>query len=108
MVGVDANGCTNDKTIQITVNSCNGIVGFNSNNPVIQIYPNPSNGEFFVSSDSDIHLYIINQLGQEVSSLQLTTQNDFKVAVTNLANGIYLIVGQNANGLVNQKLIIAQ
>ena len=108
VTGTDANGCTNGNFITIKVNLCTGINGVLANSAAIMVYPNPSNGEFTITGDSDITLKIVNELGQEVSSLKLSTQNDHKVSVSNLANGIYFIVGQNENGSVNQKIIVSK
>ena len=108
VTGTDANGCTNGNFITIKVNLCTGINGVLANSTALMVYPNPSNGEFTITGDSDITLKIVNELGQEVSSLKLSTQNDHKVSVSNLANGIYFIVGQNENGSVNQKIIVSK
>ena len=108
VTGTDANGCVNSSVITIKVNTCTGINGIAVNDKALVVYPNPSNGEFTITGDSDITLKIVNELGQEVSNIKLSAQNDHKVSVSNLANGIYFIVGQNENGAVNQKIIVSK
>ena len=108
ITGVDANGCMNTASKVIVVNACNGIVELTNEEKTISVYPNPSNGEFVVSADSEISLKLINELGQEIRTIKLSEQNDYKVSVTNLANGVYFIVGQNGTDKVNQKIIIAR
>lgn len=108
VTGTDANGCVNTSVITIKVNTCTGLNGVIANENTLVVYPNPSNGEFTITGDSDISLKIVNELGQEVSSIKLSAQNDHKVSVSNLANGIYFIVGQNENGAVNQKIIVSK
>ncbi len=108
VTGTDANGCVNSSVITIKVNTCTGINGIAVNDKALVVYPNPSNGEFTITGDSDITLKIVNELGQEVSNIKLSAQNDYKVSVTNLANGIYFIVGQNENGAVNQKIVVSK
>ncbi len=105
--GTDANGCVNSSVITIKVNTCTGINGIAVNDKALVVYPNPSNGEFTITGDADITLKIMNELGQEVSIIKLSSQNDHKVSVSHLANGIYFIVGQNENGKVNQKIIVS-
>ena len=107
VTGTDANGCVNSSVITIKVNTCTGINGIAVNDKALVVYPNPSNGEFTITGDSDITLKIVNELGQEVSNIKLSAQNDHKVSISNLANGIYFIIGQNENGAVNQKIIVS-
>jgi hypothetical protein len=106
VTGVDANGCKNTGTVQLKVTSCVGIEANTLNTANVLIYPNPSNGDFTISTDQAIELTITNGLGQQVRTITLNA-NTPKATVNNLANGVYFIVGKNENGIVKEKIVIA-
>jgi hypothetical protein len=106
-VGTDSNNCTGTATIQIKVSACLGVNELNANqNYELSIYPNPSNGEFTIKADVNIHLNLINELGQTIRTFNLSDLNNRQVNVTDLANGIYFIMGKNESVNVNQKIIV--
>ena len=79
----------------------------------IKIFPNPSNGNFFIeylSKDNEaVNIKIIDILGREVYSTNLKFQNidTTKVEInTPLKNGLYNIVLISSKGAVSKKLII--
>ena len=109
VTGTDANGCVNTATLQVKVNQCTGINESMSNNSNgVNIYPNPSNGEFTVEANSDLTLSLINQLGQTVKFIKLSAHSNYKANITGLANGIYFIVGENGNDRINRKVIVSK
>ena len=109
VTGTDANGCVNTATLQVKVNQCTGISESMSNNSNgVNIYPNPSNGEFTVEANSDLTLSLINQLGQTVKFIKLSAHSNYKANITGLANGIYFIVGENGNDRINRKVIVSK
>jgi hypothetical protein len=58
----------------------------------ITLYPNPSNGEFFIQSEND-NLWIYNNLGQVVHQQKLIKgTNNIQV---NLPTGYYILKTQN-------------
>ncbi len=106
--GTDANGCVNSSTIQIKINTCAGIDGITQASKLISVYPNPSNGAFTISSDAKLDLKLFNELGQELMQIKLSEQNDYHLSISNLANGIYFVSGQDANSRINQKIVITK
>jgi hypothetical protein len=107
VTGTDINGCKGTATILLLIKPCTGI-DENSLENLVSIYPNPSNGEFTISSAGNMDLKLINELGQEIRIINLTRNNDYKVSVSNLANGIYFVVGQNDQSYVKQKIVITK
>jgi hypothetical protein len=75
------------------------------NNDVISIYPNPSNGTFNIQSDVTLKLNLINQLGQVVKTISLDDSHKV-VTVTDLANGVYFITGENNGSVINKKIVV--
>jgi len=105
VTGTDANGCKGTGTVQVKVNTCTGISELSNQNG-LTIYPNPNNGEFTIESQVAIDLLIINELGQTIKTIQLSSANNLQLKVSDLANGIYFIVGKNKTTNINQKIIV--
>jgi hypothetical protein len=105
VTGTDQNGCKSTATVQVKVSSCVGI-DENGAGITLSVYPNPSNGEFTIESASDLDLILINELGQLIRNISVTADNNRKVQVSGIANGIYFLKGVTNNVNINQKIII--
>ncbi len=103
LTGLSAQGCQASIVVPVNVSPCTGINELVVSNQ-LSIYPNPNNGEFIVTSEKEMTLNLINQLGQVAKQLELNNKNDYKVTVTNLSNGIYFIVGEG----VTKKIIVSK
>ena len=108
VTGSGANGCKNTITITQSVSACSGINANQLANTIISVYPNPSNGEFTISTDSDMNLSIINNLGQVVKEISINSSNNYKASISNLANGLYFVVGKNNDQLIKTKIIVSK
>ncbi|MBU3664032.1 MAG: T9SS type A sorting domain-containing protein [Bacteroidetes bacterium] len=75
---------------------------------MFSVYLNPSNGGFTISTDSDMNLSIINNLGQVVKEISINSSNNYNASVSNLANGIYFVVGKNNDQLIKTKIIVSK
>ena len=79
--------------------------GINSEN--IVIYPNPSNdGTVHIQGAHAGQFYLINAAGQLVQTIYLNSDNQYTYDLTNLADGMYVLSGQNKYGVVKKKIII--
>jgi hypothetical protein len=105
VTGTNAQGCSASAEIQVKVNGCNGIAE-NAYSESVLVYPNPSNGEFMITNAGEIEFSLINQVGQVVQLIKLDQSNNYKANVKGLANGIYFIVGQNKEHLINSKIVV--
>jgi hypothetical protein len=106
--GTDENGCENSIIYQSIVSPCTGISESELFMQTISVFPNPNNGEFTVNVASDITLSLMNNLGQVLKTIALNSSNNFTAELSNVSAGVYFLVGQNENGKVNQKIIIAK
>jgi hypothetical protein len=79
-------------------------------------YPNPSNGDFTISSSHEGTFNIINELGQLVQTVEITKENNYQVQVSRdskhalnqqqLQPGVYFITGVINNEVVTEKIIV--
>lgn len=105
--GVNTAGCSGRAAVTISVAACTGVSSIEANsNTHLLVYPNPTNGRFMISTDSDLDIVIVNELGQEVRHVELDAQNNHMAEVNDLPNGIYVLRGQTAGQLLQQKIII--
>jgi hypothetical protein len=74
---------------------------------LIQVYPNPNNGDFTISTESDMNISIVNNLGQVVKVVSINGSNNYKASICNIASGIYFIVGENKGQIIKQKIIVS-
>jgi hypothetical protein len=106
--GTDANGCVGTATILLKVLGCTGLNELTAQNNAVFVYPNPNNGEFVIQANADMTLTLSNELGQIIRTISVSSTNDYKVFVTDLAKGIYFITGKKENEQINQKIIVAK
>ena len=71
-----------------------------------QLYPNPANTGFFVSSEETIEtISIINQVG-EVVMQQMINENEAAINCGQLKGGIYFVSIITNNGMITKKLLL--
>ena len=99
----------------ITIEDCN--VGIADRNAFgeLQIVPNPGNGVFTVSLQSNTNLscngFILNSVGQKVASYSVklhSGQNIFKIDLTNYPEGIYYLRLASNSGSVSNVIIVSR
>lgn len=74
----------------------------------LSIYPNPSSGEFYISSpdlENEIEINIIDLTGKLLYS-EMIKSRDHLIELTHLDQGIYLIKFLTESGIINRKIII--
>ena len=88
--------------------SATGINGVASENPIINIYPNPTKGLFNVSFANTNSFKVINTLGVIVyeEKLDQTTSGIKNIDLTHFSNGVYFINVSNDKGSTNHKVIL--
>ncbi len=99
VVGSNAAGCTNTRTVSITVSACTGINEALVVNGVINIYPNPNNGEFTLVVPEVGMYMIVNSIGQTIETIEVK-ENSQTISVQGLADGIYYVIGKSAKAKI--------
>jgi hypothetical protein len=103
------NGCTaNSDTISVTVV---GVNDFISSDKLLQIYPNPNNGQFTLNflfqTNESVHLQIFDAMGKLVFEQQNIAEKSQKtIDLQGLAKGMYHIRAASAKATVHKKMII--
>ena len=105
VIGTDANGCVNTMTFAQVVSDCVGLKDGESV-VVFSVYPNPSNGTAMVKAMSKMMLTVFNQLGQQVADCVLDQNNNYSIKLTELAVGVYYLLGENEEGRFVHKLVV--
>lgn len=106
LTGTDVNGCVKTVTATVYVQNCIGINELTGATvPVMDVYPNPNNGEFVVKSDMPMHVVIFNELGQAVKEVELN-ETVMETSFNGLSGGIYFIVGESNGTRVTRKLVV--
>ncbi len=70
------------------------------------VYPNPSNGMFTVKSNYSGTYYIMNTAGELVKTISLSKSKGLAETVSGLTPGVYIVVGQNKQGISKQKIVV--
>lgn len=98
-------GCSKSATIAVTVNACVGLFEQNaSNNSEIQIFPNPSNGEFMLITEKSISVSIQDVSGKIIYSKELS-EGTHKINLNEFANGNYFLKTSDGENKQSRVLI---
>jgi hypothetical protein len=108
VLGIGSNACTGTTSIQVKINSCTGLNQLNTDNNLLSVYPNPSNGELKIKAEQVMDLHLVNELGQVIKSIQLNANNNYETTLNELSAGIYFITGIHQNSQINQKIIVTK
>lgn len=77
--------------------------------PVINLYPNPNDGQFFISIINPgliSSIDIMDVLGETVNTPRLTTYKMFEIDLTRLKAGVYFVVAKTRNNKIIVKKVI--
>ena len=107
----NSDGCEQTDSIDIIVEACTGIEHVNGLLD-ISIYPNPSNGKFYINLDGvnsgSVQMNIYTATGKVIISKQLDELNskDELIDLSEMPTGIYYLNISDGINSINKKLII--
>lgn len=92
VTGTHTNGCSNRSVITVSLSECIGLENLGSTNSMlpVQIYPNPSNGEYTIDAPSETLVTVLNELGQLILK-QSVSEGKIRIDLREQANGIYFV-----------------
>ena len=105
------NGCMSSDTINIEFVNCTAIEEL-INAVDVTVYPNPSNGVYQLKLNSkesitvDIMVFSSNgQLVYKKADANLLGEQVIKIDISNYAKGVYQLMIQGENGMINKQLV---
>jgi hypothetical protein len=78
------------------------------NTILLSVYPNPSSGSFTVQGEKAGEYYLMDEAGKLILSFTLSADNKFTKIINDLADGLYIVVGQNKFGVTKQKIVVTK
>ena len=106
VTGNDSNGCSNTAMFTETVALCLGIAQPVEAENLVQVYPNPNQGEFVIHvHTAGTRVFIYNETGHLVKDLP-PGNTDEAINVAALANGVYFVRAVNGYTVNQQKVIV--
>ena len=102
--GTDPLGCESTATITISASPCLSV----HDDPAgtFRIHPNPNSGTFYVTSESESQLVLLNELGQTLRPVLLTRANGFSACIQELIPGLYYL--RDTGGNTTLKIVVAR
>ena len=73
---------------------------------LLSIYPNPNTGTYTIRATTAGNYFIYNEAGQLVESFKLNDSNNYRINITGLATGFYIVQGENQTGKLRQKIVV--
>ena len=87
--GTDANGCENSTSITQNVSTCTGIESIDTDYH-FNVYPNPTQGQFFIDVNTEITIHVLDVLGNIVLMENLKA-GKHTINIENQSSGIYFL-----------------
>lgn len=104
VTGSDGNGCMGMATITQSVDACTGLTGINSNELVLQIFPNPSSGVFNLKVSTEMSIEVFDILGNSVLEAKLQA-GDYKLSLSEYSKGMYIVKCTSQGQIKSYRLI---
>jgi Secretion system C-terminal sorting domain len=82
-------------------------VASEENTAVLNVYPNPSNGNIKLETNRTGTYFIIDELGKVLRTVEITDINTI-ASVENLASGVYTVISNQPDGFIRQKIVVTK
>jgi len=101
----DENSCTNSASTRIKVYQSVG-VDIISDKGNIKIYPNPSNGLFYIECDNDYTMTLIDAQGKVISNKEIRKAERNSINMNSHQPGVYFVRFLNDKWVRTRKIVI--
>ncbi len=114
LLGIPQYPCSQVSSVKhIAFDPCSGIDEGAPGKPVIEVFPNPTRGQFSIRligfSDSPAWIQVLNPLGETILSMTLTGSNSSQIPKVDLSrypNGIYFLQVKTNDKIMLEKIIL--
>jgi hypothetical protein len=106
VTGTDANGCVGTGSISLLVSACNDLREQPASR-ALSVFPNPNNGNFIVTAQSEVSLRMVNQLGQSIRHFTLEASNGYQAEMTGLSEGVYYLVNSDSKQVAGRVVVLS-
>lgn len=104
LVGTNSNGCINMTNFTQEVSECTGVAKNGQMESLLNIFPNPSSGIYFINAESSLSISIYDGLGKLVLSQKLS-EGSQQIDLSTFKNGFYILRTTTGNQSKTFKLI---
>ena len=104
VVGTSIYGCQNSTSTTQSIAPCVGINEILSNNTIFNLYPNPTNGLFYIELPSSVKIIITNTLGEVVFEESMG-EGKHQLSLQDQASGLFFVKAFTNNQTQLYKLI---
>ncbi len=104
VIGTDGNGCESKSTVNLFVNACTGISELNQME--LTLYPNPSDGSYFISTNYPTDAFLYNASGLLILTFHI--DSSYQMDISYLDSGIYFLVSTSEKGNKQTKLVLSK
>ncbi|MBL7931091.1 MAG: SBBP repeat-containing protein [Bacteroidia bacterium] len=91
VTGSKSSDCMGTALISVVVDPCVGMKDLTIENNSIDIFPNPSSGNFTVKAGESMSLRIVNELGQTIQRIELDEKNNFLEQFQIQESGVFFL-----------------
>jgi uncharacterized repeat protein (TIGR03803 family) len=93
--------------IEIDVTPATAIVNNSVQATNLSVFPNPNNGDFTISLNKEETFSLINNLGQNIQTIQLNQSNNNSATISGLESGFYFLIGKS-DAKMNYKIVVGK
>jgi hypothetical protein len=72
----------------------------------LNVFPNPNSGAFTISATEPMTLQLMNELGQQIRTINLEPQTMFKYELSGLSDGVYFMIDQRTGTAFRNKIVV--
>lgn len=94
VTGTNVDGCEKTESITQNVIVCTSLNSSSEHQNTLSIYPNPSNGVYFIFASIETEIIIVNSLGQTVLTKSIKAGKS-SFDLNEFASGVYLLKSNN-------------
>jgi hypothetical protein len=92
--------CPVSKTVALNVSACLSILEQFNQSTQLNLFPNPSNGSFIISSTAQQQVQICDLTGRIILRVELNGSNNYQEQMTDFLPGVYLVQSERGQSKI--------